>query len=24
MPWKMVSSFHLYRCAKGKELYNSK
>ncbi len=24
MPWKMVSSFHLYRWAKGEELYTSK
>ncbi len=24
MPWKMVSSFHLYRCAKVEELYTSK
>jgi hypothetical protein len=24
MPWKMVSSFHLYRWAKGEELYSSK
>jgi hypothetical protein len=24
MPWKMVSSFHLYNWAKGEELYSSK
>jgi hypothetical protein len=24
MPWKMVSSFHLYRWAKGEERYTSK
>jgi hypothetical protein len=24
MPWKLVSSFHLYRGAKGEELYTSK